>query len=307
MYITEEQVRSVLSVRECIEVLREAFSQDFVNIPRYRLKSLNSLLQVMSASIPGLGVMGLKAYGTSGDGASFAVLLFEEKSGKLMAVLEADALGQIRTGAASGLATDLLAGANAKVGAVIGTGYQGETQALAIDSVRSLNEIRVYSRTAEKRKQLIERIQNRIQARLVNCISAEECATGADIICTITSAKEPVLFGKWLKPGCHINAAGSNWAIKRELDEEAVRRCDFICVDHRDQSKMEAGDLVPVLNDQQWDKIAELSDVVKGTAGRTSAEQITLFKSNGIAMEDVASARFVYTKMFQRDGLINKC
>src|SRR5689334_17828797 len=130
MYITEEQVKQNLSVRECIEVLREAFALEFINIPRYRLKSTHTLLHVMSASIPELGVMGLKSYGTGPEGASFAVLLFDEKSGSMRAVFEADALGQIRTGAASGLATALLANRDAKIGAVIGTGYQAETQLL---------------------------------------------------------------------------------------------------------------------------------------------------------------------------------
>src|SRR5262245_43086873 len=124
MYITETQVRDLLSVPDCIEVLREAFALDFVNIPRYRLKSKNSLLHVMSASIPDLGVMGLKSYGTNQNAATFAVLLFDEKTTVLLAVIEADALGQIRTGAASGLATDLLANPNSAIGAVIGTGYQ---------------------------------------------------------------------------------------------------------------------------------------------------------------------------------------
>jgi ornithine cyclodeaminase/alanine dehydrogenase-like protein (mu-crystallin family) len=297
MYVTEAQVRELLSVKECIEILRDAFSRDFVNVPRYRLKSTNSLLQVMSASIPSLGVMGLKAYGTTTNNASFAVLLFDEKSTALLAVFEADALGQIRTGAASGLATDLLSNRNAKIAAVIGTGYQGETQVLAIDSVRSFQEIRIYSRSPEKRKQLIERIQNQVHAKLLDCSSAEQCVKDADVICTITSSKEPVLQGKWLKPGCHINAAGSNWAIKRELDEEAVRRCGFICVDHREQSKIESGDLIPVLTDSEWTHVAELSEVVKGKAGRISPEEITLFKSNGIAAEDVAAAKFIYSKL----------
>src|SRR5438874_87326 len=134
------------SVPRCIEVLREAFAQDFINIPRYRLKSESSLLHVMSASIPSLGVMGLKTYGTAREGAAFVVLLFQEKTGALLAVIEADALGQIRTGAASGLATDLLARSDSKIGAVIGTGFQAETQLLAIDSVRKLQSIRIFSR-----------------------------------------------------------------------------------------------------------------------------------------------------------------
>jgi alanine dehydrogenase len=291
-YISEDQVKNALSVPQCIEVLRKAFALDFVNIPRYRLKSQNSLLHVMSASIPELGVMGLKAYSTTRNGNSFCVLLFDEQGGDLLAVIEADALGQIRTGAASGLATDLLANPDARVGAVIGTGFQAETQLLAIDGVRRFDEIRIYSRNPEKRREFVIRMQPQVRARLLEPASNEECVQGADVICTITSSKEPVLAGEWLKPGCHINAAGTNWANKRELDEQVVRRSDLICVDHLEQSKIESGDLIGVIED--WSKVSELSQVVRGNVQRKSREEITLFKSNGIAAEDVAAAHYIY-------------
>jgi ornithine cyclodeaminase/alanine dehydrogenase-like protein (mu-crystallin family) len=180
---------------------------------------------------------------------------------------------------------------------VIGTGYQGETQVIAIDSVRELKEIRVFSRTPEKRKYLLDRIQRHVRAKLIDSSSAEECVAGADIICTITSSKEPVLLGRWLKQGCHVNAAGSNWANKRELDDEAVKRCGFICADDRQQSKIESGDLISVLKEGDWEKVAELSDVVRGKVGRDSPDQITLFKSNGVAVEDVSAARYVHSRL----------
>jgi len=292
MYITEEQVRKNLSVPDCIGVLREAFSQSYVNIPRYRLKSTNALLHVMSASIPDLGIIGLKTYTTTKNANTFVVLLFQEKSGELLAVLEADALGQIRTGAASGLATDLLARKDSRIAAIIGTGYQGETQLLAIQSVRDFKETRVYSRSAQNREAFAKRMEYQTRGKLITVDSAEAAVQDADVICTITGSKEPVIQSAWIKPGCHINAAGSNWATKRELDQETVRRCNFICVDHREQSRIESGDLIDVV--QNWDDVAELADVVKGLPGRTAPEQITLFKSNGIALEDIAAANFVY-------------
>ncbi len=294
--ITEKQVRELLPVSECIEVLRDAFKREFVNIPRYRLKSTNTLLHVMSASIPSLGIMGLKSYGTGREGAGdFVVLLFNERNGKLMGVFEADALGQIRTGAASGLATSYLAREDSAIGAIIGTGLQAETQLLAIDHVRKFKEIRIFSRSAENRAEFIKKIQSQVKATLTEAQSAEQCVRDADVICTITTSKTPVVFGEWLKAGCHINAAGTNWSNKRELDESAIRRCDLICADHREQSKIEAGDLIGVIED--WNSVWELSDVVQGRVARTSPEQITLFKSNGIAMEDIASALHIYKKI----------
>ncbi len=295
-YITEKQVRELLPVHECIEVLRRAFSLEFVNIPRYRLKSPNSLLHVMSASAPGLGIIGLKTYTTTRSGNTFVVLLFDEKDGTLKAIVEADALGRIRTGAASGLATDLLAAPQTRIGAVIGTGIQGETQLLAIDAVREFEEIRIYSRSAENRTAFVDRLRGRTRSPVVERDSAEACIRGADVICTITSSREPVVRGEWLKPGCHINAAGVNWANKRELDETAVRRCELIVVDDLEQSKIESGDLilVPAFD---WTTVRELSDVVSGKVKRSSPDQITLFKSNGIALEDIVAADYLLFKM----------
>lgn len=297
MHISEEQVKELLPVGECVEVLREAFSLSYINIPRYRLKSKNSLLHVMSGSIPDLQVMGLKAYGTSWSGGQFVVLLFSEPGGTLLAEIEADALGQIRTGAASGLATSLLALPEAETAAIIGTGYQAQTQLLAIDSVRKLKEVRIFSRNAKNRAAFVQTMQSRVQPRLIASASAEECIRGADIICTITSSRDPVVFGDWLKKGCHINAAGSNWSNKRELDETTVRRCSLICVDHREQSRIESGDLIQALKPEEWEYVVELSDVVTGRVHRSSREEITLFKSNGIAVEDVASANYIYRKL----------
>jgi alanine dehydrogenase len=298
-YISETQVRETLTVRDCIEVLRDAFARDFINIPRYRLKSENSLLHVMSASIPSLEIMGLKSYSTSRTCNEFAVLLWNEKTGALLAVIAADALGQIRTGAASGLATDLLANADAAIGAVIGTGYQAETQLLAIDSVRNFSEIRIYSRSLEKRRKFVNTMQGTVRARLVETDSAENCVRGADVVCTITTARDPVVTGEWLKGGCHINAAGSNWRTKAEIDATAVQRADVITVDHLEQSKIEAGDLIRAFgdNDALWESVCELADVVRGKVKRTSPDQITLFKTNGMAMEDVAAANFVLSRV----------
>jgi alanine dehydrogenase len=296
MYVTESQVRNLLPVHECVDILRDAFSREFVNIPRYRLKSTNTLLHVMSASIPSLGIMGLKSYGTGREAAGdFVVLLFDERNGKLMGVFEADALGQIRTGAASGLATSYLAPEDSTIAAIIGTGLQAETQLMAIDSVREFKQIRIFSRSAENRRAFIKKMQPQVKANLIESQTAEQAVRDADVISTITTAKTPVVFGEWLKPGCHINAAGTNWSNKRELDESAVKRCDLICADHREQSKIEAGDLIGVIDD--WNSVWELSDVVQGRIARTSADQITLFKSNGIAMEDIASALHIYKKL----------
>ena len=140
-------------------------------------------------------------------------------------------------------------------------------------------------------------MQPQVKAKLKDASSAMECVTNADVICTITSAKNPVLQGSWLKAGAHINAAGSNSIARKELDAEAVHRASLIVTDDREQSKIEAGDLVGLLTEEQWMDVRELSEVVKGECGRSSPDQITIFKSNGIALEDIASAHYIYSRM----------
>jgi ornithine cyclodeaminase/alanine dehydrogenase-like protein (mu-crystallin family) len=212
-------------------------------------------------------------------------------------LIEADALGQLRTGAASGVATKYLANANARIGGIIGTGYQARTQLEAVAAVRRLVRIRAFGRDAERREKFCREMSERIGVAVEPMNSGEEAVRGADILITATSATKVVLEGAWLLPGVHINAMGTNWPQKRELDAAAVGRASKIVVDSIEQSRMEAGDLIQAFGDDasRWNAVQELSQIVAGKVpGRTSADQITLFKSNGIATWDLAAAVRVY-------------
>jgi ornithine cyclodeaminase/alanine dehydrogenase-like protein (mu-crystallin family) len=215
----------------------------------------------------------------------------------MAALIEADALGQLRTGAASGVATKYLANANARTACIIGTGYQARTQLEAVAAVRRLERVRAFGRDPERRAKFCSEMSKRIGVAVEPTNSGEEAVKGAEIIITATSATKVVLEGAWLAPGMHINAMGANWPQKRELDAAAVNRAHKIVVDSIEQSKMEAGDLIQAFGENQsrWNAVQELSQIVAGKeSGRSAANQITLFKSNGIATWDLAAAVRVY-------------
>jgi len=302
LLLREADVQALLSISDAIEALEQAFRAQgegrAANLPRARVRWPRGALHVMAAGGPGIGYVGLKAYTTVGGQARFVVLLFEIESGALAAVLEADWLGRLRTGAATGLATRWLARPDARIVGMYGAGRQAATQLMAVCAVRAVEEARVYSPTPARREAFARRMAETLGIPVRAVDRPEAVADGADILITITSAHEPVLRGSWLRPGMHINAAGSNALIRRELDEEAVTRADLIVIDARDQGKIEAGDLLgPVERGRlQWEQIHELKDVVAGRVGRAHPDQITLFKSLGVALEDVAVAARVYER-----------
>jgi alanine dehydrogenase len=239
----------------------------------------------------------MKLYTVVRGVARFVMPLFRSTTGEMAALIEADALGQLRTGAASGVATKYLANANARTACIIGTGYQARTQLEAIAAVRRMERVRAFGRDPERREKFCSEMSERIGVAVDAASSGEEAVKGADIIITATSATKVVLEGAWLAPGMHINAMGANWPQKRELDAAAVDRADKIVVDFIEQSKMEAGDLIQAFGEDQsrWNAVQELSQIVAGKApGRSNADQITLFKSNGIATWDLAAAVRVY-------------
>ena len=306
MRITERQVREVLSMSAAVELVEEAFRRlddgRADNHPRRRVAMQNgTLLHYMAGGDNQDGVVGAKVYATNRKvGARFVVLLFDAEAVELLAVIEANALGQIRTGAASGAATRRLARENASRLALFGSGFQAETQLEAVAAVRSLAGAAVYSRSAAKRERFAARMSAKLDLEVRAASSAEEALDGADIVTTVTNSREPVFRGDALAPGTHVNAAGSNHAKRRELDVAAVSRCDIVAVDSIEQARMEAGDLIQAAAEGNfdWSRAVELSAVIAGSKpGRSAPQQITLFESQGLAVEDIAVARYVYRQL----------
>jgi len=302
LLLKEADVRTLLTMPMALEAVEESLRQqgngELLLHPRRRLKLPdNALLHYMAAGDPVHGFIGMKVYTSVRGAVRFMVPLFRSATGEMAALIEADALGQIRTGAATGVATKYLANAGARIAGIIGTGYQARTQLEAVAAVRRLERVRAFGRDPERRAQFCREMSARIGIEVEPVESGEKAVRGADIVVTATSAMKIVLEGPWLSPGVHVNAIGANWAQKRELDDAAVTRADAIVVDSIEQSKMEAGDLIlSFANDAtRWDAVRELGAIVAGKIpGRTGPNQITLFKSNGIATWDLAVAVRVF-------------
>ena len=277
---------------------RHLATGDAANSPRSRLGLPGGALNVMAATAPGLGVMGLKTYGViSGGQARFYVQLFSTTTGELLAIIEASEMGRIRTGAATGVATRHLAREDASTVGIIGAGYQAASQLEAVCRARDVASVKAYSRTPLRRAKFAAEMSAKLGVDVMAVESAEACVRETDIVITITSSSSPVLSGEWLSPGTHVNAAGSNHRERRELDDEAVRRTDVIVADDIEQARIECGDLIhPAAGGlARWGQVRSLSDVIVGKVkGRSNAEDITLFESQGIALEDIAVGARVY-------------
>jgi alanine dehydrogenase len=284
---------------------RKLALEEAVNVPRQRCQTDLVMLHVLPAAAKTLGAIGFKAYTTSKQGARFHVTLFDPKTGEMTAILEADLLGQFRTGAASGVATKKLARADAATVGCFGTGKQARTQLLAVCKVRPIKKIHVYGRDADRRKAFATQLSGETGVEVVPVEKPEEAAKGLDIVITATSAREPVLLGEWVGEGQHLNLIGSNFHAKTETDVEVFRRATLISVDSKEQAKLEAGDFVAPLNAGvfHWADVIELAPLLVGRyPGRESPRDVTVFKSLGLGVEDVALAARV-VELAKQQGL----
>ena len=302
-FFSEDDVAELLTMKDALACVDEAFrllaSGDAMNKPRQRVRADKLMLHVLPAGSSALGYVGLKAYTTGPSGARFYFLMFDAASGELVSLMEADRLGQIRTGAASGVATRYLAREAASRVGIYGTGWQARSQLEAIVVVRSIESVVAYGRNQERREKFCEEMSETLGLPVTPCDSPEAVAADADvdIIVTVTNSREPVLRGEWLRPGQHINAAGSNNLRRLEIDADAVTSSSFIATDSVEQAKIECGDLADVVESGgiSWDDVHELADVVAGnTTARQNDDDITLFESQGLAIEDLAAAKHVY-------------
>ncbi len=310
LFLNESEVRGLLTVKECIGALETAFIHSAgglaENVPRHRIRLPRGFLHLMSAAAVATDMIGFgyKAYTTFPRGESkFLMMLYDGERGGLLSVMEAGTLGQIRTGAASGLASRFMAVENAETVGIIGTGFQARSQLEAICAVRPIKHIRAFSRNAANREAFCSRMAQRLDVEVTPVDNAEECIRGADIAVTITDSRDPVLMGEWLKDGAHVNAAGGNHWLRREVDEETVTRSSVIVVDDLDQAKAECGDLIwpSERGSFRWGKVNTLADLVtRKVIGRPGAVDVTLFESQGVALEDVAAALHVYKKARER-------
>lgn len=289
LYLTESDIDGLLTPEEAVDAIEACFHRlaagAIENMPRRRLRMTDGALAVMGAADSELELAGSKTYVASGDGASFVVSLFAP--GETVAVIEADRLGQLRTGAASGVAARHLAKPGARSLGVIGCGWQAESQVACIRAaVPSIEHVVAYCRTPERLAAFCKRTG-------AEAGESHSDAGGQDIVATATTSKDPVLRGDWLREGALVCAMGANRPNARELDDLVLQRAAFVCCDSLEQARIESGDLIePVEHGVlDWLEVHELQEVVAGeTEGRQSPGDIVVFKSNGLAAWDVAIA-----------------
>jgi len=306
LFLTEGEVEGLLDMRSALaaveEILRQHAEGRATNRARRRVALPGSGLNVMFAGAPEIEALGLKAYTVARAGARFYTMLFDPETGELLSVMQSDKLGQVRTGAASGIATKHLAREDASSLGIYGAGWQAEAQLEAIAAVKKLDRVIVHSRIEESRKAFAEKMGERLGMEVETTHAPEEPAA-QDIVVTVTSSKEPVLRGEWLKLGVHINAAGSNFLFKTEIDRDVVKRSSLVTIDSREELGLEAGNLLQGIETGTVlpEAIRELGQIVAGQIkGRQNPEDITLFASQGLALEDLAVARLVYDRALEQ-------
>jgi ornithine cyclodeaminase/alanine dehydrogenase-like protein (mu-crystallin family) len=289
LYLTEDDVAALLEPADAVEAVEASFrrmAEGEVEIaPRRRLRLPAGSLADMAASDLGLGLAGGKLYAASPEGATFVVCLFDAATTELVAVIEADQLGRLRTGAASGVAARHLAKEGARTLGVIGCGWQAETQVACVRAAApSIERVVAYCRTPERLQEFCRKVG-------AEPGESHRDAGAQDVVVTITSSRDPVLRGEWLQPGALVVAAGANVVSRRELDNTVLERASFVCCDLIEDARLESGDLVEPVEAGvlDWLEVHELHEVVSGElTGRQSQDDIVVFKSNGLASWDVA-------------------
>jgi len=297
LLLKEKDVEQLLTMPLALELVervhREYSAGQAIDVPRERTRLPKAALHILQGAVPSSGVLGYKAYTSSREGIRFIVYVFSAERGNLEGIVEANLLGMIRTGAAGGVAARALSRPESRVAGIFGAGWQARGQVEALAAVRQLERVKVYSRNAEKLAKFCAKMRDRLALDIVPAASAEETVRGSDVIATITTAATPVFSGDWVEPGQHINAAGSNSLLRQEIDETTVRKCAPVVVDSRPTALKEAGDLLPAFEKGRISlgQVAELGEVLNGTRpGRTDPGQVTLFESQGMAIQDLVIA-----------------
>ncbi len=291
LYLTESEIAELLTPADALGAIEACFERlargAVENRPRERLALEDGVFAVMAATDAELGLAGVKTYTWLPAGTPFVVVLFDLERAEVAAVLEADKLGQLRTGAASGVAARQLAKADPRSLGVIGCGWQAESQVACIrEACPTIERVVAYCRNARRLDAFCQQVG--AEAGETHRDAGEQ-----DVVATVTTSKDPVLRGEWLQPGALVCAVGANEAGARELDNTVIERATFVCCDSRAQARRESGDLIEPVQQGllDWLEVHELQDVVAGELrGRDSDDDIVVFKSNGIAAWDVAIA-----------------
>ncbi|MBK7663675.1 MAG: ornithine cyclodeaminase family protein [Sterolibacteriaceae bacterium] len=301
LFLSEVEVEGVVTMPLALEAVEAAHKAHgdgtAIDFPRQRARLPATTMHILQGALPSEGVLGYKVYTSSREGTRFKVNLYDAANGRQLAVVEANYLGMMRTGAMGGLAAKWLAREEARVLGVFGAGWQARSQIEAACAVRPIELVKVFSRTREKLDAFCREMSQLVERTVVAAKTAEELVRGSDIVVTITTSSTPLFSADWLEDGTHITAAGSNSLIRREIDEATVRRAARIVVDARQTALREAGDLLPLLEKGRLHdgQLVEIGEVMVGSRrGRCAPAEITLFESQGMAIQDLALAVRVF-------------
>ena len=304
-YLKGSEVEQLLSMPQAIALMEQAFRDladgEAVDSPRRRSRLPGKTVHIMQALAPRMGVAGFKAGYSRGPG---LIHLYDYESGAYEAMIESDWLGRMRTAATTAVATRLMARSDASVVACFGLGRHGSFQLKAVSAVRKIAKVQVYGRNRERVSGFCASMSQQLGVPVEAAATARDALREADIVNLITPSETPLFDGAWLEAGQHVNAAGSNEFNRREIDLETIRRSDVIVVDSREVAQAESGDLLPAVDAGlvQWEQLASLADVVAGRrTARTTPQQITLFESHGMCIEDLYVAKHVLDESRRRN------
>ena len=304
--ISSEDIKALFDVKDFVEVVEESYKMlglgDIRMLPRINLDSEHTpgFLKLLPCTAGSLNMGGVLVYTVGNDqGIDKIVLLFDEKSGGLEAVVEGNRLSWMRTGAASAVATKYLAREDAEVIGIVGSGRQAKSQLMAISTVRKIKLVKVYSPNQEHRVRYCREMSELLGLEMLPVNSVKDAVIGSAVISTTTTSKKPVFDGAWIERGTHINAIGAHYPDQREVDDTTIKRSKII-VDSRERALMDEGELlIPMARGiiSKEDIYAELGEIVAGKKrGREGADEITLFTSGGIASEYIVSAVKIFRK-----------
>ena len=310
LLLTDREVNELMTMQDCVGVMEDLLGQAHRGMawlqPRSHIRTPVGYHHIMPGAVLETGVVGVKVYTARFPaGSRFLTVLHDSETGDLLALMQGGRCSQLRTGALSGVASKHLAREDASTIGIIGTGAQARAQLEGTCAVRSITSVKAFDIVPEKAVEFAAQMSELLNVEVTAAESAQSCVEGADIAITMTTSPNPVLFGEWLEPGMHLSIMGSNHWTRREVDNDVISRVDSIVVDNLEEAKRYSGDLLFSMDQGlvRWEQVKELVSVVGGdTVGRASNDSITMFKSHGIGVSDVAAAAFVY-KRAKEEGL----
>ena len=305
LFLTEKELRESLRMEDAIPVLEFAFrrqGEGKVSMPpRMKIEGGDGRLMIMPVLIEDTPYMGLKVYTVFRE-VRYVILLYSAKDGSLLAIMDADYIGQVRTGAVSGVATKWMTQEGERVVGILGSGTQARTQLQALHSIGRVEEAKVFSPNADHRRSYAKEMSQKLKTKVVAVESPREAVEGSGIVCSATPSTQPIIRSEWLSSGSHINAVGSTLPRMRELDEDTIKRARMIIVDSKEQVLAESGDIIfPVSRGLlSASEMFELGDLLLGRSRPRQSGDLTVFKSVGTALQDISVAGAAYESALKK-------